>query len=181
MNALQRDRLLAVLAAVLALSYIAAARGIEDSLLADAVGAGGVPQGVGIAMLLCAVSLFAKSFMTRTAAASVTVDAAADASRVASPDAVGAADGADAEVAPAPRAAALRTGALVLLLLGYGLVLPLLGYPLALSLLVLGAGAVAGAPMRWPLLLSAGLAGPLMWLLFDKLLQVRMPSGTLWG
>ena len=58
----QRERLLALGAAVFAGTLIAAAREIEDSMLSDAVGAGGVPQGVGIAMAVAAVALFAKSF-----------------------------------------------------------------------------------------------------------------------
>ena len=78
------------------------------------------------------------------------------------------------------REIALRTGALVAILLGYGAALPLAGYPLSVSLLVLASGRLAGAPFRPPLLLCAVLAGPLLWALFDWLLQVRMPVGTLW-
>ena len=151
----QRERLLAALALVLAVTCVAAARAIEDSLLADAVGAGGVPQGVGIAMGLAALALFAKSFFGQPAAV-------------------------DAGGAAAWRDAALRTTALVLILLGYAAVLPLVGYPLSVSLLVLGAGRLAGAPLKRPLLLCAALAGPLLYALFDGVLQVRMPIGNLW-
>lgn len=174
MSDAQRDRLLAVLTAVLALSYTSAARNIEDSLLADAVGAGGVPQGVGIALLLCAVGLFAKSFVVRPAAPEASSEASAPAAEKTKPEAGVAA-------ALAPGAILVRTVALVLLLVGYGVVLPVLGYALSLSLLVLGAGALAGAALRWPLVLTAALAGPLLWLLFDQVLQVRMPPGTLWS
>ena len=153
----RRDRLLSVLTAVFALSYISAARRIEDSLLSDAVGAGGVPQGVGIAMLAAAVALFAKSFRAG-AAATVPAD----------------------EAGPGWRAIALRTAGLVTILVGYGLALPLLGYPLTVSLLVLATGWLAGAAMRWPLLLCAAIAGPLLWALFDWALKVRMPVGMLW-
>ena len=154
----QRDRLLALLTAAFATSYIAAARAIEDSLLADEVGAGGVPQGVGLVMLLAALALFAKSF-------------------------VGAAPVEAAPVAAAPRwrAAALRTTGLVVVLLAYGALLPWAGYPVSVSLLVLAAGRLAGAALGATLLWSALLAGPGMWLLFDRLLQVRMPLGTLWS
>lgn len=156
----QRDRLLAVLTAVLAVSYIAAARGIEDSLLADEVGAGGVPQGVGLALLLAAVLLFGKSFVG-----------------VAAPPA----SASDTSAATPLSGVVLRTGALVALLLAYGLLLPWLGYALTVSLLVLSVGRLAGAPARAPLLLSAACAGPLLWALFDGLLKVRMPLGTVWG
>ncbi len=161
----RRDRLLALLTAGFAVSYISAARGIEDSLLSDGVGAGGVPQGVGLVMLVMSVALFVKSWRS---------DAVARAPQ--------AADGAASGPAGRGRqAGALRTIGLVAILIGYGVALPRLGYPLTLSLLVLAAGALAGAPLRWPLLLCAALAGPFLWALFDWVLKVRMPVGSLWS
>ncbi|MEO7852324.1 MAG: tripartite tricarboxylate transporter TctB family protein [Rubrivivax sp.] len=157
----RRDRLLSLLAAGFAVTYISAARGIEDSLLSDAVGAGGVPQGVGIAMLVIAVALFAKSLRSRPAAKA-------------------AAGAAQDEADQAWQSVALRTAGLVAILVGYGLALPLLGYPLTLSLLVLASGRLAGAAMRWPLLLCAAVAGPLLWAVFDWALKVRMPVGSVW-
>jgi len=154
----QRDRVLAVGAAVFAASLVAAARGIEDSLLSDAVGAGGVPQGVGVAMFVLAVVLFAKSF--------------------AGPAPL---RGAASEDAPVVPHAALRTAGLVVLLLAYGLLLPRLGYPLTISLLVGAAGWLAGARPGGPLVLCAAAAGPALWAMFDRALQVRMPVGTLFG
>lgn len=164
-SSLQRDRLLALCAGAFAASLIAGARGIEDSLLADEVGAGGVPQGVGLAMAVAALALFAKSFMGAKAAASVATD-----------------DSHDADGGAMPwHSALLRTTALVLILLVYAALLPRLGYPLSLSLLVGASGWLAGAAPRWPLWLFAVLSGPSLWLLFDQLLQVRMPVGTVWG
>ena len=180
----QRDRLLALLAAVLAVSYVMAARGIEDSLLSDEVGAGGVPQAVGVLMLVAAVALFGKSFMgltrgeTRGEPRSATSGAthadpsqAAAAARAKAPTATGS----------DRRRFAVRTAGLVLILVGYTLLLPLAGYMLSISLLVLSAGWLAGAALRLPLLLAAALAGPLLWGLFGYLLQVRMPAGSWWG
>jgi hypothetical protein len=155
-----RDRVLCIGAAAFAVTYIVQARSIEDSLLSDAVGAGGVPQGVGLAMLVAAVALFAKSW---------------------------GAQGADAPARRVPTgptarwAAAVRTAGLVLILLAYGVLLPWAGYVISIILLILACGWLAGAALRVPLLLSAALGGPLLWLLFDRLLQVRMPSGSLWG
>ena len=156
-----RDRLLAVGAAVLAASYVAAARGIEDSLLSDAVGAGGVPQGAGIAMGVAALALFIKSF-------------------AAGPRAEGSAGAADEE-GPSAAPVLYRAGALVLILVGYGLLLPYLGYALTVSLLVLASAWLAGAPLRATLLTCAAVAGPALWALFDLALQVRMPVGSLWS
>ena len=156
-----RDRLLALLAAVVAITCITAARGIEDSLLADAVGAGGVPQGVGLVMLLAALALFAKSFRGGAGGAG---EATAD----------------DDERMPR-LAVARRCAALVAMLVGYGLLLPWLGYPLSVSLLVLAVGWLAGATPRAPLLLFAAASGPALWAMFDWALHVRMPVGQLWG
>ena len=162
-GAAQRDRVLALLAAALAVTFVIGARGIEDSLLSDAVGAGGVPQGVGVAMLVAAIALFAKSF--RGSAVQATAPA-----RHTSENAG----------LPWP-AVALRTAGLVAILAGYGVLLPRLGYPLTVSLLVLASGWLAGAAPRWPLWLCAVIAGPLLWALFDWALKVRMPIGTLWS
>ncbi len=175
-----RDRVLALLAAVLAVSYVLAARGIEDSLLSDEVGAGGVPQAVGVLMLLAAVALFGKSFI------GARHDATGDKSRRTTP--IDPSEAAAAARAKAPTATAsdrrrfiTRTAGLVLILVGYTLLLPLAGYMLSIGLLVLSAGWLAGAPLRAPLLLAAAVAGPLFWMLFGYLLQVRMPAGSWWG
>ena len=152
----QRDRVLALLALMLAAACVTGARAIDDSLLADAVGAGGVPQGVGIAMGLAALALFVKSFL-------------------------GAAPVGEAGASKPWLDGAARTAGLVLILAGYAAVLPIAGYPLSVSLLVLAAGRLAGAPLKLPLFVCAALAGPLLWALFDALLKVRMPLGTLWN
>ena len=163
-----RDRLLAVLTATFAASYITAARGIEDSLLADAVGAGGVPQGVGAVMLLAALALFAKSFRAGKAA------------RDPSSATLHAIPNLEAERMPW-HAVLLRCAGLVAILVVYGLLLPWLGYPLTVSLLVLAVGWLAGAALKLPLFAFAAASGPLLWAMFDWALKVRMPVGSLWG
>ena len=163
----QRDRVLALLAGGFALQYTAAARGIEDSLLSDAVGAGGVPQGAGFLMLAASVALFAKSFIGKAPAEDGSDD-------------IG--DSGDGDGGSGGWKVPLqRTSGLVLILIAYGLLLPWLGYPLSVSLLFAAVGALAGAALRWPLFVCAGAAGPLMWAIFDQALQVRMPLGTLWS
>ena len=166
-----RDRLLAVLAAVFAVQVVAAARAIEDSLLADAVGAGGVPQAVGAAMLLVALALFAKSFVSASAPRHANPASPANPDNPASP----------ASPAKPWREPLLRTVALVLILIGYGWLLPRLGYALSVSLLVAAVGALAGAAWRWPLWLCSAAAGPALWAMFDWALKVRMPVGNLWN
>ena len=199
MTAVQRERLLAVLAATGATAYIALARDIEDSLLSDAVGAGGVPQGVGIAVAVAAVALFARTWLRQPQSApegesfSRLLDLSprplagegapkgrerAGATPVDNPTRETEADAAR----PGPAWPVIaRTSALVLILLVFAAALPLLGYALSISALVLACGWLAGAPFKLPLWLCAAGAGPGLWLLFDQLLQVRMPVGTLWG
>ena len=167
----RRDRLLAAATAVFAASTVAAARGIEDSLLSDAVGAGGVPHGVGLAMGAAAVALFAKSFIGSDPTAAITSANAINAAAPATAD--------DQRLLWSHKL--LRTGVLVLILIGYGVLLPLLGYPLTVGLLVGASGWLAGAAPRWPLAVFAAASGALLWLLFDQLLRVRMPVGTLWA
>lgn len=157
----QKDRVLAVLAAVFAVSLITAARAIEDSLLSDAVGAGGVPQGVGGVMLVAALALFGNSFRNQVAAVNVSHETSE-------------------RDAQSPWSVATRTTGLVIVLLGFGLLLPMLGYAATVSHLVLAVGWLAGAALRAPLLLCAAGTGPFLWALFDKALQVRMPVGSLW-
>lgn len=158
----QKERVLAVLAAVFAVSLITAARAIEDSLLSDAVGAGGVPQGVGGVMLVAALALFGSSFRGQVIASVNTSHDSVD------------------EGSPTPWSVATRTAGLVIVLIGFGLLLPYLGYAITVSLLVLAVGWLAGAALRAPLLLCAAGTGPFLWALFDKALQVRMPVGSLW-
>lgn len=166
MNAPARDRLLSVVALVFAVTYVSQARAIEDSLLADAVGAGGVPQGVGVAIGVAALALFAKTWIRKPTAGAT-----------ASPSPGGQEGAEEASGASGP----LRTVGLVGLLLGYAAVLPWLGYVPSVMALLLASGWLAGAALRWPLIATAGLGGPLLWLLFDRLLQVSMPVGKLWG
>jgi len=156
MNPAARDRLLGVITVAFAVSYTEAARSIEDSLLADAVGAGGVPQGVGIAMAAAGLGVFASSWTRATA----TGDGAASA---------------------LPGAGAIaRTVALIGVLIAYAALVPWIGYVPAIFLLLLASGLLAGAPAGLALFGSAGVGAPTLWLIFDRILQVRMPLGRLW-
>lgn len=183
-----RDRVLAAATGLFGAVYTAQARGIEDSLLSDAVGAGGVPQAVGLALMACAVALFAKTWRRAGAdradradgadgadAADAAAEAAADADGAATADAAGASAAADVG---APR---WRIAGLVVALAGYGLLLPWTGYMLTIGLLVAVVGVLAGARPGLPLAASALAAGPVLWVLFDALLQVRLPVGRLFG
>lgn len=158
-----RDRLLAILTLAFSATYFALARSIEDSLLADAVGAGGVPQGVGVMIGLAALALWAKSWVGQT---QTDAPVATSAGVPPSGDRL---------------SGTFRTVGMVALLLAYAAALPWLGYIVSIVLLLLLAAWLAGARLGAPMIGASLLGGPALWLLFDGLLQVRMPWGRLWG
>ena len=133
------------------LAYIFAARGIEDSLLADAVGASGVPVGVGALMALASLALLLKGWAMPSQA-----PAAPTASRL--------------------HQHGLAAG-LLAILLAYLWVLPWLGYIVSVGLMSAAVAWFSGGRDRKALLGLVVLTGPLLWLLFDFALKVRMPAG----
>ena len=159
MNDSRRDLLLGSVVAVFAATYIAASRAIEDSLLADAVGAGGVPQACGIVLLLAGLALVGKSLL-------------------AGPAATAAAESAGGSH---PRRALQLGAGLVAVLVVYVLLLPLLGYIVSVSLLVGAVALLAGARDRRSLALCTALSGVAMWAMFEWALKIRMPVGILFG
>lgn len=140
------------------LVYINFARGIEDSLLADAVGASGVPVSVGALMALASVALLVKGFLPVARPVSKKDEEA---------------DGSDV---PASRPHWLAAG-LLLILAVYLLALPWLGYVLSIGLMAAAVGWFAGGRDTKVLLGFAVFTGPILWFLFDFALKVRMPAG----
>lgn len=151
---------------VFSLAYIAKANSIEDSLLADAVGASGVPVGIGSLMAAASAVLLVKALMPVAS------------KQVA--DAAGRGDG-TTHVAQTPEKASLRphllAAGLVAILVAYMLVLPLLGYVVSIGLMAAAVAWFAGGREAKTLLGFALLTGPLLWFLFDFALKVRMPAG----
>jgi hypothetical protein len=151
---LGRDDLLGVAMIVLAAAYWAAADRIPVSLLADAVGADGVPKMLALALGILGTLLFAAA---RLKPAGPEEPAADDAEQ---------------------RRATLRAAGLFAGLAAYALLLPALGYPLALALLIGGSAAYAGARPS-PVLLMIAIAGGLgFWMFFAKGLGVILPLGV---
>lgn len=140
--------------------YIVQARAIEDSLLADEVGAGGVPSAVGGLMFVVSAALLVKALAGRKARAE---SACGD-------------DASGGEDSSRPHRMALG---LLAILAGYVLLLPVAGYIVSLALLALAVGRFAGARLGVTLVLFAACLGPLLWFVFDRLLKIRMPAG-LW-
>jgi putative tricarboxylic transport membrane protein len=169
MNDNSRDRITGGVGLVLSVAYVTYAKGIEDSLLADAVGASGVPIGVGVMLGLASLALLIK-----TGLQAIPVLASSSAT-------IGAADVADESTEPEERSTHPHRMALCLLLVlaAYVALLPLVGYVIDMGLLIGAVAWLAGARKPKSVLVCAVLAGPLLWLMFDWALQIRLPKGLI--
>ncbi len=153
----RKDRLLGILVALFSLAYIGYAASIEDSMLADSVGAGGVPLAIGIALLIAAAALAVKSFWVKGAAP-------------------GSGEGEETEQAE-HSSGHVVAACLVALLIIYVALLPVAGYIVSVSLLVFAIAALAKTPVTPRLIVSAALSGILLWVLFELALGIHMPGG----
>lgn len=144
----------------LSVVYILAARRIEDSLLADPVGAAGVPVAIGGLMALVSTVLILKgSLAGRGSARRKEAEAAI------------------ADETPASLRPHALAGGLLLILATYLIALPWLGYVVSVGLMAAAVGWFAGGRQAPVLIGFAVVTGPLLWLLFDVALRVRMPPG----
>jgi hypothetical protein len=155
MNAQHADRITGVLGILVSASYVAYARQIEDGLLADEVGAAGVPSAVGLLMMLASVSLLLKGLRRVKSDASPTADE------------------------PATWAAHKLALYLLAVLAAYVLVLPVAGYWVSVALLIGAVSALAGAREGKVILACSVLGASGLYALFTLLLNIRMPAG-LW-
>ena len=153
MSARHADRITGVLGILVSASYIAYARQIEDSLLADEVGAAGVPTAVGLVMMLAAAGLLLKA--SRHSAAPT-------------------GDGAKEDTPWASHGLAL---ALLGVLAAYVLVLPVAGYWVSVALLIGAVSALVGARDRKVILACSVLGATGLYTLFTLLLKIRLPAG----
>ncbi len=166
------ERIAGMLGVVVSVIYVMQARTIEDSLLADAVGASGVPVAVGTLMFLASVGLLIKTFIKRKTIAAVSEASAAEPDGAAPPD---------------PRAARAESGSrghwlaagLLLILVCYTLFLPFGGYLLSVVLLLAASAWFGGARGAVTLGLTAAVGGLVLWFLFSFALKVGMPPGVL--
>lgn len=146
---MRRDLVCAALGLALAGAYYAAADALPASLIADAVGAGGIPKLLAATLGVLCLLLGARSL-------------------------VAAAPAAGAATAFGEHLRALGVAALGF---AYVAAAPFLGYPLALALLVAAAALYYGAQPRVPVLVYAVGCAALLWLVFARVLGVAMPAG----
>lgn len=155
MNSQHGDRITGALGILVSASYVAYARQIEDGLLADEVGAAGVPSAVGLLMMLASVALLLKASRRNKAQVS--------------------------EVAQEDTTWSAHWLALYLLgvLAAYVLVLPVAGYWVSVALLIGAVSALVGARDVKVILACSVLGASGLYALFSLLLNIRMPAG-LW-
>ncbi len=158
MSARQADRITGVLGILVSASYVAYARQIEDGMLADAVGAAGVPSAVGLLMMLASAILLLKTL---------------------SPAKATSAAGHSATGQATPWAAHGLALALLAVLSVYVLVLPVAGYWVSVALLIGAISALVGAREGKTILACSVLGASGLYTLFTLLLKIRMPAG-LW-
>lgn len=164
MKSAHADRMTGILGILLSASYVAYARGIEDSLLADEVGAAGVPTAVGAVLMLASATLLIKGSLAARQAARGNEESSKEGS-------------ADSEEPHLPWRAEKLALALLAVLTVYMLVLPLAGYTVSIALLIAAVAWLVGARAPRTVALSA-LGGALgLYGLFTVLLQIRMPPG----
>jgi len=146
----RRDLACAALGLALAAGYYAAADALPRSLLADGVGADGVPKLLAAALAVLSVAIGARSLLDAPVAGGVAPGLARH----------------------------LRALGVAVLGAAFVLLAPALGYPLALALLVLAAALYYGAALGWPLVISAIGAAAALWLVFARGLGVALPAGV---
>jgi putative tricarboxylic transport membrane protein len=145
-----RDLCLALAAIALGLAWWWQAARIEDSLLSDAVGAGGVPMALAALMAAAGLLLLLRTLWR------------------APPDVEG-----------RPPGAHLKAAGLVAIILAYIWAAPAIGYVSAIALFAIAAAAYAGARIS-PALAGFGLGlAAFFWIAFVKLLGIPFPTGTL--
>lgn len=147
---LSRDSALGLVALALAGIYYAGATQIQASLLADAVGADGVPRVIAWGMALVGAVLLVRGFTVRKKAE-------------------------DDEALPLRHH--VRALALLGMLVAYLVAMPWLGYPVAVALLIASVAWFAGARPGIGLAATAVVGAGFFWLMFTRLLGIPMPTG----
>ena len=160
-------------AVIVAIGYRYVAKQIPESMLSDAVGAGGVPNALGWALAILGGLVALRSIKRRASEPPVSATAADDVQPTAA-----LAEPAETTAGWRPHVQALG---LLGILIAYVLITPLLGYILSTALLIGISAWFCGTPFSRNLLIIAALGGLSLWIMFDPLLSTPMPVGTLWG
>jgi putative tricarboxylic transport membrane protein len=158
------DFLLGLASLALSVVYLHFAAEIPESLLSDAVGAAGVPKALGWAMAVLGALLCLRSMSARTAGAEAD-DEADD----------------DAEAGSGGTRPHLMALGLLVILVVYVMVTPVLGYIVSTALLIGAVARFGGTAVNRNFFIIAIAGGVGLWLMFDPMLSIPLPVGSLWG
>jgi putative tricarboxylic transport membrane protein len=150
-------------AIALAAAYLYVASGIQESMLSDSVGAGGIPRVLGWAMAVLGLVLCLRS-----------VSFKADARNAGAPPA-----GSDVAAAGSPWRPHLQALSLLAILVAYIVLSPYLGYLLSMAALLAAVAAYGGAAIDRNMLLISAAGGIALWLVFAKILGISMQASVL--
>lgn len=159
------DLTLGVVTMLAAGAYITLAAQIPESLLSDEVGASGLPTAVGWALGAIGALLAVRSLRRLPSA-----PAEAASSKAADPE----------EFAGGMRPHWMALGLLAMLSV-FVIVAPYLGYIVTTALLLACVAWFSGALRSRTLVPIAFGGAAALWLLFDALLAIPLPAGSLWG
>jgi putative tricarboxylic transport membrane protein len=150
---------LLIVAAVLALVQALSVRSVGSSFI---LGPGFFPLLIGILLALVGGTLLVRAGLALRTAADP--EAAED----------------TADDADAPRRKWVRIGLLLVLLVAFALLLPLAGYVVSSALLFTGTALLLGSPHRWRTLAVGWTLAAVVFLAFDRLIGLTLPTGP-WG
>jgi putative tricarboxylic transport membrane protein len=155
------DLFLGIVALGVSVGYLYEAALIPESLLADAVGAAGMPRSLGWAMVALGLILCARGLVSGSPALAVPPPAPSVGTRLAT------------------RPHVLAVG-LLSILAAYAALLPYAGYRISTALLIGTVARFAGTTFTRSLPIIAIVGGLVLWLLFDPLLGTTLPIGGWW-
>lgn len=147
--------------------YLVVTSQIQESMLSDAVGAGGVPTALGWALAALGLIVCVRSLIFPTPKPDITVGAAAECD--------------DAEKTPEGMRPHLLALGLLAILATYVVITPYLGYIASTTLLIAASARFCGMPLSRSLFIISLVGGLGLWVMFDPLLSTPMPVGKLWG
>lgn len=156
---------------IVAIGYIYVSAQIPESMLSDAVGAGGVPTALGWAMAVLGVLVALRSIKRRASEPAVSAASLEDEQSTA----------ASTSETPAGWLPHFQALGLLGILIVYVMVTPFLGYILSTALLIGISAWFCGTPFSRNLLIIAAFGGLGLWIMFDPMLSTPMPMGSLWG
>jgi len=128
---------------------------IRSSPLADTIGPTGIPKVLGVLMVLLGVLLSLQAMYTALKSSEPVPSEWTGQYRL-----------------------VLRAAGLLVLGIMYLLIVKTLGYPISIAILLLLTTLYMGARFNWRVPAIAACGGLALWLLFDRLLGIAMPSGT---